>query len=49
MEKIAYTDYMHGKRVCKDFEIKKIGEYSDLYLKSDYFRLIFLKTVENCV
>ena len=26
MEKIAYTDYMHGKRVCKDFEIKKIGE-----------------------
>ena len=27
--------YMHGKRVCKDFEIKNLGEYHDLYLKSD--------------
>ena len=26
---------MHGKGVCKDFEIKNIGEYHDLYLKSD--------------
>ena len=26
---------MHGKRVCKDFEIKHLGEYHDLYLKSD--------------
>ena len=29
---IADTDYMHAKRVCKDFEIKKLGEYHDLYL-----------------
>ena len=26
---------MHGKRYCKDFEIKKIGECHDLYLNSD--------------
>ena len=26
---------MHGKRVYKDSEIKSIGEYHDLYLKSD--------------
>ena len=26
---------MHQKIVCKEFEIKKIGEYHDLYLKSD--------------
>ena len=26
---------MHEKRVCKDFEIKTLGEYHDLYLKSD--------------
>ena len=26
---------MFSKRVCKDFEIKNLGEYHDLYLKSD--------------
>ena len=26
---------MHGKRVLKDFEIKSLGKYHDLYLKSD--------------
>ena len=24
------TDYIHAKRVCKDFEIKSLGEYHDL-------------------
>ena len=41
------------KRVCKDFEIKSLGEYHDLYLKSntllltdvfENFRKICLKT-----
>ena len=35
MEDITDADYMHAKRVCKDFEIKHLGEYYDLYLKSD--------------
>ena len=35
MECITDEDYMHGKRVCKDLEIKKLGEYHDLHLKSD--------------
>ena len=35
MEDITDADYMHAKRVCKDFEIKKLGEYNDVYLKSD--------------
>ena len=35
MEDITYADYMHAKRVCKDFLIKTLGEYHDLYLKSD--------------
>ena len=34
MEDVTDEDYMHGKRVCKDFEIKNVGEYHDFYLKS---------------
>ena len=34
-EDIADAYYMHAKSVCKDFEIKYLSEYHDLYLKSD--------------
>ena len=34
-EEITGVFYMHGKRVSKGFEIKRLGEYHDLYLKSD--------------
>ena len=52
LEDIAVADYMHVKRVCKDFEIKNLDEHHDLYLKSDklllagvfkYFRKMCLK------
>ena len=26
------ADYAHAKRVCKDFEIKNLGEFHDLYV-----------------
>ena len=29
VEDIMDADYMHAKRVCKDFEIKHFGEYLD--------------------
>ena len=35
MEDITDADYMHRKRVCKDFEIKNLGAYHDLYVQSD--------------
>ena len=35
MDDITDADYMHAKRVCTDFEIKNLGGYHDLYLKSD--------------
>ena len=34
MEDIKDADYIHAERVCKDFEIKTLGNY-DLYLKTD--------------
>ena len=30
MEDITDADCAHTKRVCKDFEIKHLGEYHDL-------------------
>ena len=35
MEDITDADNIHAKRVCKDIEIKNLGEYHDLYPKSD--------------
>ena len=35
MEDITEVDYMHAKRVCKDFKITNLSDYNDLYLKSD--------------
>ena len=55
MEDITDADYAHAKRVCKDFGIKKLGEYHDLYVQSDislladvfeYFRNMCLKIYE---
>ena len=34
MENITDADYVHAKRVCKELEIKKLGEYRDLYVQS---------------
>ena len=35
MEGITDADKMNAKRVSKNFEIKNLGEYHDLYCKSD--------------
>ena len=35
MKDIAETDYSHAKRVYKDFIIKNLVEYHDLYAQSD--------------
>ena len=45
MEDITDAYYMHAKRVCKDFELKYLGEYHNLYLKTiHYFYTMFSKT-----
>ena len=44
MEDITDADYVHAKKVCKDFEIKNSGEY-DLYVQSD--TLLLADVLEN--
>ena len=39
MVDITDTDYMHAKRISKDFEVKNLCQYHYLYLKSDTFLL----------
>ena len=45
LEEIRDADYMHAKRVCKYFEMKNLGEFHDLYLKSDV--LLLADVLEN--
>ena len=54
MEHITYTEKsLYAKKVRKEFEVKDLGDYRDLYLKSDTlvlcdlcknFRKMYLKT-----
>ena len=55
MEHITDAEYAHPKRVCKDCEIKDLGEYHDLYIQSntlllddvfEYFRNMCLEIYE---
>ena len=39
MEDITDTDYIQAKRICKDFEIKKLDEYHDVYVQNDILLL----------
>ena len=36
---ITDVDYRHAKRVFKEFNIKYLGEYHNLYVQSDTFLL----------
>ena len=40
MEVITDVDYMHAKRICKDFKIRHLGEYPYLCVKSDALFLV---------
>ena len=51
MEGIIDVDYRHAEKVWKDFKIKNIGEYHDLYAQSDTLLLsdIFGNFVDKCI
>ena len=47
MEGITSVDYTHAKRVFKNFNNKNIGDYHNLYVRSDTLYLqMYLKTLE---
>ena len=46
MKNVSNAGYAHAKRNCKDFEIKNLGEYYDLYIQSD--TLLLADVFENC-
>ena len=51
MEDITDADSIHLKKVCKDFEIKNLGEFHDLYPKSDTLLLadVFKNFLKMCL
>ena len=45
VKNITGEDYIHAQKVFKEFEIKKLGEYHDLYFQSD--TLLLAELFEN--
>ena len=45
MDDITDAEYVHAKRVCKDFETKNLGEYHDLYVQNN--TLLLVDVLEN--
>ena len=51
MEDITDAEYSHVKRFCKDFEIKNLREYHDLYIQRDTLLLadVFENFINMCL
>ena len=45
MEDITDADYVHAKRICKDFEKKTLGQHHELYVHSN--TLLLAHVFEN--
>ena len=45
---ITDADHAHGGRVCKECQIKHLGQYYDLYVESHTLLFTVLRTLEIC-
>ena len=45
MEYVTDAVYTHAKRVCRNFKIKKLGQYHDFYVQND--ALLLADVFEN--
>ena len=48
-EDITGADYMHGKKVCKDFETKNLREHHDLHIQIDTLLLADVWELSECL
>ena len=42
MEDITDIDYRHAKKVLKEFKMNNLGDYRDLYVRSDTLLLAYV-------
>ena len=51
LEDITDEYYIHAKKIFKEFQLKNLGEYHDLYVQSDTFLLadIFENFRSKCI
>ena len=51
MEDIDEIDYRHGNNVFKSFKLENLGDYHDLYVKSDTLSLadVFENFTDMCI
>ena len=51
LEDISDKDYIHVQKVCKDFEVKSLGDYYDLYVQNDTLLLrdVFENFRNKCI
>ena len=51
MECITDVDYIHAKKVFREFKINNLGEYHNLYVQSDTLLLahVFENVINKCI
>ena len=51
LKEISDKDYKHAQKVFRDFNLKNLGEYHDLYIQSDTFLLsdVFENFRNKCI